>query len=90
MLFDENENIKIGTKYFKYLIDYFKGNIYLAILSYNAGHGNISKWLSNPEIARNEVDEFVENIPFSETKLCIKKILSSYWVYLNIYSNKNI
>ena len=90
MLFDENENIKIGTKYFKYLIDYFKGNIYLAILSYNAGHGNISKWLSNPEIARNEVDEFVENIPFSETKNYIKKILSSYWVYLNIYSNKNI
>lgn len=84
-LLNAQENIRIGAKYFAYLINHFKGNIYLAILSYNAGHGNISKWLENPEITANEIDEFVENVPFLETKTYIKKILSTYWVYLNIY-----
>lgn len=83
-----NENIRIGTKYFKYLIDYFKGNEMLAIVSYNAGPGNINKWMNNPEINSGDVDEFIENIPFLETKNYIKKILSSYWVYVNTYSKK--
>ena len=87
---DEDENIRIGAKYFAYLLNYFKGDVYLAILSYNAGHGNVSKWLNNPEIHRNYIDEFIENVPFHETKTYIKKILSTYWIYLNIYSSRNI
>ncbi len=87
-LLDEYKNIKIGMKYFKYLTDYYKGNEYLAILAYNAGPGNIDKWLNNPMIASDELDVFVENIPYLETKNYIKKILSSYWAYINIYSNK--
>ncbi len=79
------ENIRIGAKYFSYLVDYFKGNTYLAILAYNAGHGNVSKWLNNPDIRTNDIDEFIENVPFHETKTYIKKILSSYWVYMNVY-----
>ncbi len=86
LLLNEDENIKIGMKYFKYLIDYFKGNEYLAIIGYNAGPGNIDKWLNNPNISSSELDVFVENIPYLETKNYIKKILSSYWVYVNIYS----
>jgi len=72
-------------KYFKYLTEMFNGSEYLAILSYNAGPGNIKKWLNNPFIKSNEIDEFVENIPYLETKNYIKKILSSYWIYYNIY-----
>lgn len=87
-LLNEYENIKIGMKYFRYLTDYYKGNDYLAILAYNAGPGNIDKWLNNPNISSNELDVFIENIPYLETKNYIKKILSSYWAYINIYSYK--
>lgn len=89
ILFDVEENIKIGLKYFNYLVDYYNKNEYLAILAYNAGPGSIDKWMNNPEIANEDVDAFVENIPYLETKNYIKKILSSYWVYLNIYSPSN-
>lgn len=88
-LLNPNENIRIGLKYFSYLVNYYKGNEYLAILAYNAGLGNINKWLENSAIKSNEIDVFVENIPYLETKNYIKKILSSYWVYLNIYSIKH-
>jgi len=85
-----DENIKIGLKYFSYLVNLFNNNEYLAILAYNAGPGNIKKWLSSPNIKSDEIDIFVENIPYLETKNYIKKILSSYWTYINIYSAKNI
>ena len=90
LLLNEEENIRIGVKYFDYLVNYFKGDEYLAILAYNAGPGNIKKWMANPNISSDEIDVFVENIPYLETKNYIKKILSSYWIYINIYSTKNI
>ena len=90
-LFDAEENLRIGLKYFNYLTNQFKGNEYLAILAYNAGPGNINKWLNDSQInfKPDEIEAFIENIPFIETKTYIKKILSSYWIYLNIYSAKN-
>lgn len=88
-LLNKDENIRIGLKYFSYLTDYFNQNEYLAILAYNAGPGNINKWLNDSFIESSEVDVFVENIPFLETKNYIKKILSSYWVYINAYSPRN-
>ena len=89
ILANESENIRIGLKYFTYLVNYFNKNEFLAILAYNAGPGNINKWQANPSIQSDEIDVFVENIPYLETKNYIKKILSSYWVYINIYSHKN-
>lgn len=88
-LLNPEENIRIGIKYFAYLVDKFNKNEFLAILSYNAGPGNVEKWMNNPLLQSNEIDVFVENVPFLETKNYIKKILSSYWIYLNIYSPKN-
>lgn len=88
-LLNPEENIRIGMNYFDYLIKLFNGNEYLAILAYNAGPGNVKKWLNDSKIESSEIEIFVENIPFLETKNYIKKILSSYWIYLNIYSAKN-
>ena len=80
----KNDNIKLGLKYFTYLTDFFEGNEYLAILAYNAGPGNVKKWINDPFIQSNDIDELVENIPYLETKNYIKKILSTYWIYFNI------
>ena len=85
-LLNEEENIKIGLKYFNYLYEMYNSE-YLAILAYNAGPGNINKWLKDSQTS--EIDVFIENIPFLETKNYIKKILRSYWIYINIYSNRH-
>ncbi len=81
----KEENVRIGVKYFKYLVDMFDKNEYLAILSYNGGPGNVKKWLSDPFIKSDRIDEFVEDIPYLETKNYIKKVLSTYWIYFNVY-----
>ncbi len=86
VLLNEEENIKIGLKYFNYLYEIYNSE-YLAILAYNAGPGNVNKWLK--ESQTSEIDVLIENIPFLETKNYIKKILRSYWIYINIYSNKH-
>ncbi len=85
-LLNEEENIKIGIKYFNYLYEIYNSE-YLAILAYNAGPGNVNKWLKDTD--NPEIDAFIENIPFLETKNYIKKILRSYWIYINIYSSKH-
>ena len=87
-LLNPENNIKTGMKYFNYLTKEFNNNVYLSILAYNAGPGSVKKWLENPLIASGDIDEFVENIPYLETKNYIKKILSSYFIYVNIYSSK--
>ena len=46
----------------------FKKDESLAILGYNAGPGNINKWMNDPNINSEDIDEFVENIPYLETK----------------------
>ena len=89
-LANSEKNIEMGLQYFSYLVDLFDKNVYFAILAYNAGPGNVKKWLNDPFIANGDIDIFVENIPYLETKNYIKKILSTYWIYLNIYCAKNI
>lgn len=85
-LFEPETSIDLGMKYYTYLVDYFNGNEFLAIMAYNAGPGNIEKWLKIHSDL--EIDMFIENVPYLETKNYIKKILSSYWAYVHIYSNR--
>jgi soluble lytic murein transglycosylase len=56
----------------------------LAAASYNAGPGNVSKWVK--KIGFNNPDEFVEDIPFDETQGYVRNVLGNYWNYLRIYN----
>ncbi|MCX8074641.1 MAG: lytic transglycosylase domain-containing protein [Clostridia bacterium] len=76
-------NIKIGTIYFSSLISKYNGNYYLAICAYNAGMGNVDKWLDQG-IITSRLDNN-ENIPFNETKNYLKKVISNYKVYKILY-----
>lgn len=75
-------NIRIGTKYFKKLLEKYN-NYNLAIIAYNAGMGNLDKWLEQGII--DEEGENIDNIPFPETKNYVKKILRNYKIYQEIY-----
>jgi len=76
-------SLRMGTVYIKRMLDRSDGNVIYALASYNAGPGNCDKWRKrNPN---QSMEEFVENIPFSETQHYVKNILSHYATYKSIY-----
>jgi len=81
-LYDAVRNITIGTRYLSNLINEFKELPY-AIAAYNAGEHTIKKWLER--MKGKEMDEFIEDIPYTETRGYVMKVLKSYWRYKGIY-----
>lgn len=65
-------NIRLGTYHLKMLINLFKGNEYLAVASYNGGQGNVMKW--QRAAPGKPLDEFLESIPFPETRNYVKRV----------------
>lgn len=80
---DTECNIRIGTKYFKTLLEYYDNNYYLAITAYNAGIGTVTKWIDSGIIKSDGSD--IENIPYKETNNYIRKVLKNYRTYKEIY-----
>ncbi len=78
------DNIMLGTWYLDYTHKQYGNNSLLAIASYNAGPGNVSKWLQR--LSKEDSDEFVENIPFDETKNYVRQVFGNYWNYLRLYN----
>lgn len=77
-------NITLGTLYLKKLGEMFPDNIVAVVASYNAGEEAVARWLKNGTI--NDIEEWVEEIPYSETNLYVKKVLASYWNYKRLYN----
>jgi soluble lytic murein transglycosylase len=81
---DPDNNIMLGTWYLGHTHDQYKENSLLAIASYNAGPGNVSKWLA--VLPKDDPDDFVESIPFDETKNYVRQVFGNYWNYLRLYN----
>ena len=79
MLFSPEVNINLGCWYIGYLKERFLNDPILIISGYNAGPGTTSKWLKQYD--RSDLDNFVENIPYYETREHIKKVMKSYQMY---------
>lgn len=79
MLFISEINIDLGSWYINYLKERFFNDPILIISGYNAGPGTTSKWLKQYD--RSDLDNFVENVPYSETREHIKKVIKSYQMY---------
>lgn len=82
-LFEPRLNVQIGTWYLTILRNQFNNNMELMIAGYNAGNGNVEKWLKNPEYSSD--GESLDEIPFGETKIYQKKVLRDYKIYKKIY-----
>jgi soluble lytic murein transglycosylase len=75
-------NVAIGARELGQLWSAFGSNAALAIAGYNAGESKVVKWLRDPENAGLALDEFVESIPYDETRGYTKRVLASYFAYL--------
>lgn len=76
-------NINIGTKYLSVLLDRYQ-NKEVAVAAYNAGIGTVDGWIEKGIIKADGTD--IENIPYKETNNYVRKILTNYEIYGQLYS----
>jgi soluble lytic murein transglycosylase len=80
--------LRYGSYYVDRLMEYF-GNPFMALAAYNAGPANVKFWAQSCNGCG--VDEFIESIPFKETRKYVKKITKTYLTYRQIYdADQNI
>lgn len=91
---DPYYNIKLGTKYFKELLNERKGSYIVALASYNTSGKNVDKWIESFGDPReikslNKVIDWLELVPFYETRNFIQRVLENIQVYKSILNNNN-
>jgi soluble lytic murein transglycosylase len=86
MLFTPDTNLKLGTYYLKQLSDELQGRWDAALASYNAGKSRVTTWLAAGNY--REPAEFVESIPFNETRAYVQSVLRNAEVYRKLYGPK--
>jgi len=82
-LFDPNINIELGTRYFRKMVDHFNGQVEYALAAYNAGDNRVEEWRSSGSY--RDIEEFVESIPFTETRDYVQAIVRNAEVYKRVY-----
>ncbi len=80
-----DDNIRLGTWYLDHTHAEYNNNSLLAVASYNAGPGNVAKWMKQG--GYGDADDFAEAIPFPETKGYIRSVFGGYWNYLRLYDS---
>jgi soluble lytic murein transglycosylase len=76
-------NLQLGTRYFRGMVDKFGGSFEYALAAYNAGSDRVEEWLGQGKY--RDPQEFVESIPFTETREYVQAILRNASVYKQIY-----
>ena len=77
-ILEPDVNINLGTRYISTLLEKYEC-VEVALAAYNAGSGNVDKWIDNGTIKADGSD--IENIPFKETNTYVRKIMRDYKIY---------
>ena len=86
-LFNPYKNIELGNYYYLFLKRNLEGYDISSIAAYNGGIGSTQRWKNS--LHYNDTDEFVEQIPYPETKTYVKKVFRTYWNYVRIYNGND-
>lgn len=78
-------NLQLGTRYFRDMVDHFGGRVEYALAAYNAGPDRVQSWLAQGNY--RDIAEFVESIPFTETREYVQAIMRNAAIYKKIYGN---
>ncbi|MDM7945846.1 MAG: lytic transglycosylase domain-containing protein [Oceanibaculum nanhaiense] len=81
-LFDPDLNLTLGQRYLQHLIglDTLDGNLFWVVASYNAGPGNLRRWLKQVDY-RDDPLLFIESIPSRETRNFVERVVANFWTY---------
>jgi len=83
-LTDVDYNVMVGSSFFDRMLNYYQGNYVLAVASYNAGPGNVNKFIranGDPRLPGVDMVDWIEAIPFTETRTYVQKVLENAVVY---------
>jgi soluble lytic murein transglycosylase len=84
-LFTPSVNLQLGTRYFRGMVDKFGGSFEHALAAYNAGSDRVEEWMGQGPY--RDSPEFVESIPFTETREYVQAILRNASVYKQLYGS---
>jgi soluble lytic murein transglycosylase len=76
-------NLELGTRYFRGMVDKFGGSFEQALAAYNAGSDRVEDWMGQGKY--RDAAEFVESIPFTETREYVQAIMRNASVYRQLY-----
>ena len=91
LLLDKEANLKIGSAYLHELLEEYGGRNFLAFAAYNAGPGRLNSWLKSngrPDDNWHSVIDWIEHIPYSETRNYVMRVLESLTVYQHRFSKR--
>jgi soluble lytic murein transglycosylase len=89
---DPAYNVLLGNYHLQLLLDEWGGNAVLVAAAYNAGSGNVRRWVrenGDPRSPGADVVRWIEEIPFSETRNYVQRVLENMMVYDLINPNRN-
>ncbi|MCA9536199.1 MAG: transglycosylase SLT domain-containing protein [Myxococcales bacterium] len=79
---DPEVNLRVGTRFMRFLFDRYPTNVAVVPAAYNAGQGALDRWLRARQREEGYAfDRFVEEIPYDETRRYTRRVLQSYGVY---------
>ncbi len=85
-LFQPDINLALGTQYLKDLLQRYSNNWFKAIAAYNAGEAAVDRW--EKEILTDDAEEFVERIPYLETRGYVKLVMRNHRIYKSLYDQQ--
>ena len=85
-LFEADVNLTLGTQYLKDLLQRYSNSWHKALAAYNAGEAAVDRW--EREIVTDDIEEFVERIPYVETRGYVKLVLRNHRIYRRLYDLK--
>ena len=90
LISDPSYNVMIGSGYFNRLLNNWDGSVPLAVAAYNAGSGNVRKWINRYGDPRSQVDmlKWIETIPYTETRAYVQRVIENSVVYDSIRSTQ--
>jgi soluble lytic murein transglycosylase-like protein len=91
LLYRASENVLIGSKYMKFLLDLPNVNhdLMWMLASYNAGPGNFKKWTKHKKYKEKDSLLMLESLPARETRNYIKLVLTNLWIYKIRFKQEN-
>ena len=90
---DTNYNLTLGSTYFQQMLSYFGGSYSLAVAAYNAGPGNVNKWLranGDPRGGAIDMVDWIEAIPIFETRNYVQRVLENAVVYDTLRDGRSV
>ena len=91
-LFTPSVNMQLGMAHVSDLLESFGGSYVLSIASYNAGAGRANQWMStygDPRATNADVVDWIERIPFNETRNYVQRVLENTQIYRNILAGRD-